>query len=378
MGCYRVLGEVLASGDAGLQPALARAHDAHQRPVCLCRAGGVEMAVARLGDRCVLKRMPGTGTRHAPGCVSYEPLDAPPPCEDMPAAAVVTDPGSGLTTLRVGFAMQVGGLRPRAPAARRARPRGAEGPGRMSLRGLLHYLWDEAELTRWDPRFAGRRSWATVRHHLLQAAEGKVVGARPLRQRLYVPEVFSAERRDEIRARRLAWWHHASGLDGAATGDGRAGGQTLMLLVGEAKAIVPGPGGGRLVVKHVPDQGFALGERLYRGIARRYAAELAVWTAQASLHLVVAATFRADGARACPVEAVALMTVTAQWLPVADREAVVDVERMVRDGRAFRVRAGGDAIGASVSASARGGVVGSREPPRESRRPVGVSQDGAS
>ena len=249
---------------------------------------------------------------------------------------------------------------------------------KLSLRGLLHYLWDEAELTRWDPRFAGRRSWATVRHHLLQAAEGKVVGARPLRQRLYVPEVFSAERRDEIRARRLAWWQHASGLDGAATGDGRAGGQTLMLLVGEAKAIVPGPCGGRLVVKHVPDQGFALGERLYRGIARRYAAELAVWTAQASLHLVVAATFRADGARACPVEAVALMTVTAQWLPVADREAVVDVERMVRDGRAFRVRAGGDAIGASVSASARGGVVGSREPPRESRRPVGVSQDGAS
>jgi hypothetical protein len=62
------------------------------------------------------------------------------------------------------------------------------------------------------------------------------------------------------------------------------------------------------------------------------------------------------------------MTVTAQWLPVADREAVVDVERMVRDGRAFRVRAGGDAIGTSVSASARGGVVGSHE---------GVAEEGS-
>ena len=144
MGCFRVLGEVLASGDAGLQPALARAHDAHQRPVCLCRAGGVEMAVARLGDRCVLKRMPGTGTRHAPGCVSYEPLDAPPPREDMPAAAVVTDPGSGLTTLRVGFAMQVGGLRPRAPAARRAR----EPSRRRSVPG-----WDAWGAVHRRPRF---------------------------------------------------------------------------------------------------------------------------------------------------------------------------------------------------------------------------------
>ena len=39
---------------------------------------------------------------------------------------------------------------------------------KLSLRGLLHYLWDQGELTRWQPGFAGKRTWSTVRKCVFQ------------------------------------------------------------------------------------------------------------------------------------------------------------------------------------------------------------------
>ena len=39
----------------------------------MCLVEGVEMYVARLGDGYIVKRMPDTGSHHAPDCPSYEP-----------------------------------------------------------------------------------------------------------------------------------------------------------------------------------------------------------------------------------------------------------------------------------------------------------------
>ncbi len=66
--------------------------------------------------------------------------------------------------------------------------------------------WDQAELTRWQPGFAGKRAWSTVRKHLLLAAENKIARGNSLRSRLYIPEVFSVDQRDAINARRMAQW----------------------------------------------------------------------------------------------------------------------------------------------------------------------------
>ena len=133
---------------------------------------------------------------------------------------------------------------------------------KLSLRGLLHYLWDQAELTRWQPGFAGKRSWATVRKNLLLAAENKTARGGALHARLYIPEVFSVDRRDAINARRIAQWAHAAITHGK--------GQHLMLLIAEVKEIVPARYGVKAVIKHVPDQSFALDEQLYRRLARRF------------------------------------------------------------------------------------------------------------
>ena len=96
---------------------------------------------------------------------------------------------------------------------------------KLSLRGLLHYLWDQAELTRWHPGFAGKRSWGAVRKHLLLAAENKIARGDSLRSRLFIPEVFSVEHRDAINARRMAQWSQAVAVPGKP--------QQLMLLIAE-------------------------------------------------------------------------------------------------------------------------------------------------
>jgi len=56
--------------------------------------------------------------------------------------------------------------------------------------------------------------------------------------------------------------------------------QNLMLLIAEVKEIVPARDGFKAVVKHVPDQAFALDEQLYRRLGRRFESALARWPAR--------------------------------------------------------------------------------------------------
>jgi len=64
-----------------------------------------------------------------------------------------------------------------------------------------------------------------------------------------------------------------------------------MLLIGEVKEIVPARFGYVAFIKHVPDQSFALGEDLYRRMARHFEQELLLWGGSATLHMVMIASF---------------------------------------------------------------------------------------
>ena len=68
---YLINGKVHAADDPALQEALARVYGTPTRPRCLCIDGGVEMYVSKFEDF-VIKRMPESGTEHAPTCPCYE------------------------------------------------------------------------------------------------------------------------------------------------------------------------------------------------------------------------------------------------------------------------------------------------------------------
>ena len=198
---------------------------------------------------------------------------------------------------------------------------------KLTLRGLLHYLWDQAELTRWQPGFAGRRSWGTVRNHLYSATEGKFARGKALHPRLYIPEVFKVERRDDITARRSLHWMQAMPTV--------EGGRQLMLLIGEVKEIVPTRFGCKAMIKHVPDQPFAVSSHLYKSMGRRFEHDPSLWGASDSLHMVMIATFGLNDGGIPTIEELSLMPTSEQWIPVEDVFELQLVNRLLQAGRRF-------------------------------------------
>ncbi|UCU96513.1 DUF1173 domain-containing protein [Hydrogenophaga taeniospiralis] len=326
---YAIGDHTWARGAPGFADAIAQAHEHHLRPHCLCQPGGpgIDMYVARVLNGYNVKRMPNTGSQHATSCPSYEPPAEFSGLGQLVGTAIVENPATGETALKLDFAMtKLPGRTTLPAAAGNSSSVASQGP-KLGLRALLHYLWDQAELTHWKTGFAGRRTWGTVRKHLLQAAENKFTHGHALLASLYIPEVFSVEQCEAITARRLRQWAHARPKPGQP--------QPLMLLVAEVKEIVPSRYGHKAILKHIPDQAFALDEALYRRLGRCFEQELAAWGTDGDLHLLMIATFRVDDAGVPSLVELSLMLATAQWLPVEDGWEKQLVGALVRNGRCF-------------------------------------------
>jgi hypothetical protein len=327
---YLIGGERYATRSPGFADAVAQAHAEHQRPRCLCQPDGVDMYIARLAgqnDGFIIKRMPETGSHHAIGCPHYEPPADLSGLGQVLGSAIVEDPSTGQTTLKLDFPLTRRPGRSTQPPAGDQHDSVKSGGSRLSLRGLLHYLWDQAELTRWHPGFAGKRSWSTVRRHLLAAADNKIARGHPLRARLYIPEAFSVEQREALNARRLAHWSRVLPRPGQPV--------ERLILIGEIKDIVPARFGSKAIVKHLPDQAFALDDTLYRRLGRRFESQLSLWRSNETLRQVTIATFILSRVGVPSIDEVSLMPVTSQWLAVDDAFDFQLTERLVSEGRAF-------------------------------------------
>lgn len=328
-------GLIVRAGEPGFAPAVARAHAAQRRPRCQCRAEGVEMYVARLGDGYIVKRMPQTGHRHAPGCACFEPPPTWSGLAPLLGSAITEDPVSGLTMLRLDFSLSQAAGRSLAsdPGGEASDATSVNSAGaRLSLRGLLHYLWDQAELTHWQPGFGGKRSWSTVRRLLLRAAEHKLAGGRPLCTRLYIPESFGVEQREALAARRSALWTAIA--RGSGSQDPRAP-QPLMLLIGELKSFEQARYGFRAMVKHVPDLGFMIDEPLFRGLERRFGEQLKFWGACDGVRMLMIATCRVNVASGPSIVELSLMQATHEWIPIDGVFEKELIDRLVSEERSF-------------------------------------------
>jgi len=324
---YEIAGRRYDLRTPGFPEAIARAHARQQRPRCTCVPGGIETYVAKLHDGYVVKRMPETGNQHASSCPHFEPAADATGLRPLLGTAIREDPVSGLTTLRLDFAMSRSAQRQAPVPSATTAPSSARNDQRLSLRGLLLYLWEQAGLTRWQPGFAGKRPWATVRRRLLQAAGDKIVGGRPLVDRLYVPEPFNVDERDVISRRRIA------SLTAATAGPGSSG--QLLLLIGELKEIAPARCGFKAVVKQVPDLAFTVEDRLYHQITRRLQPELALWNAADDIRMLMIATFGMGPSGVPTMLELALVPTTRDWLPVKDVFEHQLIGRLVAENRSF-------------------------------------------
>ncbi|MBU8826473.1 DUF1173 family protein [Mycolicibacterium goodii] len=315
---------------AAAQQVLSRAKAARVRPLCLCQSPGVEMYIAAAGQDLIVKRMPGTGAAHDHRCRSWLPPGELSGYGAVAERSIVDNPGDGTTALRLGFSL--------SKAGNRAAPEPSDSPSstvqtdgnKLSLRAVLHYLWDEAELTSWHPAFTGHRSWAVVYRRLRAAVDGKLVRKNPLATSVFVPEPFSADRKTEIEQRRIRAWAPARRQPGKTT--------KLLIGVGEIKAIEPAGHGFKLQVRHQPGHPWFLEEDLYRKLTKRFATELEVWRmAEAGeVRLLAICTFSVSRAGYANVEQLSLMTTDRNWLPFTGDADRTLLSTAIDEQRSFR------------------------------------------
>ena len=322
---FRLAEQVIEEAAPDLQHALADAYRRKIRPLCLCKDPGPAMYIARVGDQYIVKRMPLSGGGHELSCSSYEPPDELSGLGVLMGNAIQVDPENGTAALKLDFSLSKFGARS-APAAGAGGADSVVGDTKkLSLRGLLHYLWHEAELTVWTSRWAGKRHWWNIRRHLVEAAGQMTVKGGPLAEILFVPEPFRSVDKSAIEQRR------AEGLASALPP--KSGPRKLMVLVGEVKEFGTARSGHKLIVKHMPGFVFLLDESLHRRLQTRFANEVALWAADEASHLISIATFGLSPAGLAVIGEMALMVVAENWVPYesAYEKKLVDALARMRE-----------------------------------------------
>jgi Protein of unknown function (DUF1173) len=295
-----------------IQAILKTAYQDKQRPLCLCRSTHPAMYVAYIAESYVLKRMPGTGRLHDAACESFDPPPELSGLGELGRNTIVTDE-TGETVLKLDFPLT---KRPgRAPPAAAANDDAASvktEASKLGLLGLLHYLWDSAELTKWRSNWAGKRNWFVVRREILAVVERTTTKATPLASVLYVPAIFSPEKKEELTAHRRRFMHSLQAASGKP--------QSLGITVAEFKGQEPSKYGRRLILKHLPDFSIFLSEDLGKKFDVKMGGKIKLVEASQDSHLIIIATFSVNGSYAEIVE-IAAMPVTGQWVPFEhDRE----------------------------------------------------------
>ncbi|MEV0776337.1 DUF1173 family protein [Streptomyces sp. NPDC050428] len=155
---------------------------------CLCRTPALRLVIrcSRAG-RYHVAGWPGEGEHHEADCPFYK---LPPGLSGRRDAYSVDAIREGETGVSIRFDTALarsltGAPRTRAPGEQR------EGRARrtVGLLGLLHWLWEESQLTAWHPRWR-RRNWWICHARLLEQAEGCFINQAPAAEVLHIVPPF--------------------------------------------------------------------------------------------------------------------------------------------------------------------------------------------
>lgn len=327
MSQFKIANVIYSAANPRLNDALAAVYGSPNRPLCLCRRNGIEMVIAKLGEKYIIKRMPHSGSSHAPSCDSYEPPAELSGLGEIIGKAIRINPVDGTTTLKFDFALSKHSARATSVQSGIQHNSVHSDGKNLTLRGVLHYLYDEARFTHWSPKMAEKRNWWVIRKYLLQAAIDKIVKNIPLSHILYVPESFLVEKKDEITHRRLAIFNGLAHSNSAR--------QRLMILIGELKELSDARFGKKIVIKHLADAPFMVSENMYQRLLKRFEHELMLRSSIASSHLIAIATFHVSRAGVPSIEEISLMLVDENWIPFENMNERILINALTAQQRRF-------------------------------------------
>jgi hypothetical protein len=323
---YLIGGKVVDAVDPNFQQLLAASHDDPIRPRCLCVPGGVEMYIAKY-EQYFLKRMPETGHEHHPCCDAFEPR----PCEsglDYLLDGAVVQKAPDLLEVRTVFPLDRFDGRI-VDSAESQETAGRSSPHRkLTLKGLLHLLWERAGFNRWSPAMQGKRSQGVIRKYIVEAAERIELKGLRLSQRLYVPEPFKPQDTEELNARREKAFS-------VMTPQANSAKHSLMLVIGEIKELFTMASEHSLAIKHLPGCHFLLDRKLATQLLRNYAREFKSKELHPDMRLLAAFTILNRNAARYYIDAITVMMTNANWIPVENVYEKAVADALTQAGRRF-------------------------------------------
>ena len=309
-----------------IQSILQGAYTDKLRPNCLCIATGVPLYIAKINNVYVLKRMPNTGGSHSPGCVSYEPPHELSGLGEVLGQAIQENPEDGAVTLKFDFALTKRGGKAPPPASGIESDSVATDGKKLTLRGLLHYLYEQGKLNYWLPK-EKPTNWYLVRKQLLRASSDKTSKRQELSKTLYIPETYNLDIKRDIQARRSEQLSPLNAVGGS---------QNLMIVIGEVKSIEKARYDYKLIAKHCPDYHFFMNEDVHKRINKRFIKEFELWNMYGDqCHLLFICTILKTASDLPLIQEISVMLVNKHWIPFESKYEYEVIEELMENKRQF-------------------------------------------
>jgi len=278
-----------------------------RRVFCMCKHPAVEMSVHLVRGAYHLWCMPNSAGMHATDCSHYEPpLSISGKGQVMGSA--IDESHDGEVTLRLDFPLtKIAGRAPPAPKA--GTPETAKSdPTKLTMRGLLHYLWQEAGFHKWSPRMAGKRNDWVFHKYAMLASANKQTRAGSLGDILVIPKPEAGYGR----ADQTDVAHTSLKLARAATDS--SGTRRLALVMGDVQEFEEGALANRVRLVHMTDQPLELQDDLFMKVKKAFGAQLSMWEPEKN-KLIMLASFYTSLVGTPVISELVLMNVTKDLMP---------------------------------------------------------------
>lgn len=326
MAKYEFLGQKIESTHPMFYEWLATAYQKRERPLCLCTGQGIEMYIAKVGEKYIVKRMPNTGGEHAVDCESFEtPLELSG--KASLTESIKEDEESGMTAVKLDFPLTKVTMERSSPIAKGGEQNTVKtDPNKVGLRSLMHLLYEQAGFNRWSPNMQGKRNWYVFRKYVLEGAQSVIVKGEPIAKKLFMPASF---RVDDAQQCEVAWRKWLKGL----TAEGKK--SPVGLLVAELKDYHRTGHGYQFVFKHMPFTQVFAEESVVKAMHKHFDWELSMMEELDDVHLLLIGTVILSGAGTPRIDQISVMLVNQHYLSFDNVDDMEAVDWLVGSHRKF-------------------------------------------
>jgi hypothetical protein len=200
----------------------------------------------------------------------------------------------------------------------------------MSLRAVMHFLFERAGMNRWTPAMAGKRNQGVLHKYLTEAAEDVTIKGLRLSERLYVPEPFSEATKSQTAERRRSKLAVLQSPEDDTQ-------FKMALVLCEFKGSEATAFGRKVWVKHMPDAPLFIDAKTWERIERVYGKLFEARDADTAHkpRIVMCALIYAKREHTYQIDTASFMLTTEQWIPLDGIHEIDLIHSLVEQQRRF-------------------------------------------